>query len=103
MAGVSLCDSKSFFRSATKCLGESRLGLGVRPQRQPMPHQVLLGCGERVEVLRWRWVEAHPFPVGGLLSSHDTLLSIARSWERQLAQDRVRRSNSRLSGSHNIL
>jgi hypothetical protein len=23
----------------------------TRPQRQPMPHQVLLGCGQRVEVL----------------------------------------------------
>ncbi len=53
--------------------GHPRLSLGVRPQRQPVPHQVLLGGCERVEVLRWGWVEAHLSFVG-LLFSHDTLL-----------------------------
>ncbi len=55
--------------------GHPRLSLGVRSQRQPVPHQVLLGGGERVEVLRWGWVEAHLFPIGSLLFSHNTLLS----------------------------
>ncbi len=54
--------------------GHPRLSLGVGPQRQPVPHQVLLGGGELVELLRWGWVEAQLFPVGGFLFSHDTLL-----------------------------
>src|SRR5690348_5351291 len=40
-----------------------------------MLYQVLLGCSEWVEVLRWGWEEVHLFPDRGLLSSHDTLLS----------------------------
>ena len=70
----------------------ARLGLGIRPQRQPMPYEVLVGCGEWVEVLRWKWVEAQAFPFAGLLFSHDTLLPIGRSWEQQLAQARVPQS-----------
>src|SRR6185312_16744132 len=58
----------------------ARLALRVRPQRQPVPLQVLLGGSERVEVLWRRWAEPHLFRTGSFLSSHGTPLPIADPW-----------------------